>query len=94
MAASPTAPSHPDSHFGRFLAEATTEGSDDGTALHKDQLYGLYISWCLLHDAAPHPVSGFWAALKARRIVPGRSRLRMAGPAATDYILATYPALS
>lgn len=90
MAASSTVPSHID----RFLAEATIEGSDDGTALHKDQLYGLYISWCLLQDAAPHPVSGFWAALKAHRITPGRSKLRMAGPAATDYILATYPALN
>ena len=90
MAASSTVPSHID----RFLAEATIEGSDDGTALHKDQLYGLYISWCLLQDAAPHPVSGFWAALRVHRITPSRSKLRMAGPAATDYILATYPALN
>lgn len=90
MAASLTASAHID----RFLAEATTEGTDDGNSLRKDQLYGLYISWCLLHNAAPHPVTGFWAALKAHRITPGRSRLRMAGPAATDYILATYPALN
>ena len=90
MAASPTATAH----FDRFLAEATTEGSDDGPSLGKDQLYGLYISWCLLHDAAPHPASGFWAALKAQRISPGRSGLRMAGPAATDYILATHPSLN
>jgi hypothetical protein len=90
MAASPTHLSHID----RFLAEATTAGTDDGSSLRKDQLYGLYISWCLLRDAAPHPASGFWAALKAQRIHPGRSRLRMAGPAATDYILASYPALN
>lgn len=90
MAASLTASAHID----RFLAEATTEGTDDGNSLRKDQLYGLYISWCLLHNAAPHPVSGFWAALKAHRIKPGRSRLRMAGPAATDYILASHPALN
>lgn len=90
MAASPTAPAH----IGRFLSEATIEGTDEGASLGKDQLYGLYISWCLLHDAAPHPVAGFWAALKSHRINPGRSGLRMAGPAATDYILATYPALN
>ncbi|AOT04414.1 hypothetical protein [Arthrobacter sp. U41] len=90
MAASPTAPAHID----RFLAEATIEGMDDATSLGKDQLYGLYISWCLLHDAAPRPVSGFWAALKSHRISPGRTGLRMAGPAATDYILATYPVLN
>ncbi|MDN4644371.1 hypothetical protein [Arthrobacter sp. PsM3] len=90
MAASPTPPAH----IVRFLAEATIAGTDDGPSLRKDQLYGLYISWCLLHDDAPHPFSGFWAALRAHRINPGRSRLRMAGPAATDYILATYPALN
>ena len=90
MAASLTA----SAHIERFLAEATTEGSDDGNSLRKDQLYGLYISWCLLHNAAPDPVSGFWAALRAHCIKPGRSRLRMAGPAATDYILASYPALN
>ena len=49
MAASLTASTHID----RFLAEATTEGTDDGNSLRKDQLYGLYISWCLLHDAKP-----------------------------------------
>lgn len=90
MAASLTSSAHID----RFLSEATIEGADDSNSLRKDQLYGLYISWCLLHNAAPDPVSGFWAALKAQRIKPGRSRLRMAGPAATDYILASYPALN
>ena len=90
MAASLTAPAHID----RFLAEATTEGSDEGTSLRRDELYGLYISWCLLHNAVPHPVSSFWAALTSHRVNPARSGLRMAGPAATDYILATYPALN
>ena len=35
----------------------------------------------------------FWAAMKKKQIHPKRTGLRMKGPAAADYILASYPGL-
>ncbi|MBB6402871.1 hypothetical protein [Arthrobacter sp. AZCC_0090] len=81
------------SHFERFLAEATTPDPDATHILGQDQLYGLYLSWCLLGNSAPASESEFRAALKEHRIRVPAPGLRGTGPAATDYILATYPAL-
>lgn len=81
------------SHIDRFLSEATAPDQDGGSSLRKDQLYGLYTSWCLLNHSTPAAGTAFWSEMKTRRIRSSDSRLRMTGPAATDYILATYPAL-
>lgn len=81
------------SHFDRFLSEATAPDQDGGLSLRKDQLYGLYTSWCLLNQSAPAAGADFWSAMKAHRIRSSNSGLRMTGPAAADYIMATYPAL-
>lgn len=81
------------SHFDRFLNEATAPDQDGGLSLRKDQLYGLYTSWCLLNQSTPVPGSAFWSAMRDHRIRSSDSGLRMRGPAAADYILATYPAL-
>jgi hypothetical protein len=81
------------SHFDRFLNEATAPDRDGGLSLRKDQLYGLYTSWCILNQSTPAPGAAFWSAMKDHRIRSSDSGLRMTGPAAADYILATYPAL-
>jgi hypothetical protein len=83
-----------DSQFDQFLQEATTHDPASDRALGRNRLYGLYTSWCFLRQAAPGPEDAFWAAMKEKRINPNRSRLRMKGPAAADYILASYPGLA
>lgn len=82
-----------DSQFDQFLQEATTHDPTSDAALGRNRLYGLYTSWCFLTQAAPTPEDAFWAAMKKKRIRPERAGLRMKGPAAADYILASYPGL-
>jgi hypothetical protein len=81
------------SHFDRFLSEATAPDQDGDFSLRKDQLYGLYTSWCMLNQSTPVRGADFWSAMRDHRIRSSDSGLRMTGPAAADYILATYPAL-
>ncbi|WP_427172272.1 hypothetical protein [Arthrobacter sp. 92] len=81
------------SQFNRFLTEATSPAADGHSSLRKDQLYGLYTSWCLLNQSSPEPGSIFWTAMRNLRIRPSTNGLRMTGPAAADYILASYPDL-
>ena len=75
----------------RFLQEATALDPPADAAIGRSRLFGLYTSWCLLSQTGPLPENAFWAAMKHKGIRPGHARLRMTGPAATDYILATYP---
>lgn len=91
-------------HYRQFLADSTTEaGPDHG--LSGDEMYGLYVSWCFLRRKNPKPSSKFWTAMQGlgvqdhgvqdhgrphRVSCPG---LRMTGPAAADYILASRPSL-
>ncbi|MEC5189857.1 hypothetical protein ACOM2C_09655 [Pseudarthrobacter sp. So.54] len=81
-----------DSQYDRFLLEATTPDTASDV-LGRDSLYGVYTSWCFLTQAAPRPEDAFWAAMRQKRIRPGRTRLRMKGPAAADYILSSYPGM-
>lgn len=79
------------SHFDRFLIEATTPDLDPTHRLSEDQLYGLYVSWCRLNHRLPASDADFRAATRQHH---GHvSRRRMTGPAAADYILATYPVM-
>ncbi|WP_164200334.1 hypothetical protein [[Micrococcus luteus] ATCC 49442] len=80
------------SQYDVFLTEATINDHTDST-LGRDCLYGLYTSWCLLHHLEPGTEVTFWAAMKKKHIHPGHNGLRMKGPAAADYILASYPGL-
>lgn len=82
------------SHFDQFLIEATV--SDPGTdlSLGADTLYGLYTSWCFLKGLVPKEDSVFRAAMRRAGIDLHDTRLRMTGPAAADYILASYPAMA
>lgn len=81
-------------HFDRFLLESLTPGRESDAGLCKDELYGLYTSWCLINQVNPEPARSLWTALKEHRINPKRNRLAMTGPAATDYILASSPKLA
>ena len=81
-------------HFDRFLSEALTTERESDTGLGKDELYGLYTSWCLINQYRPQSSRSLWAALRERRINPADNRLTMTGPAATDYILTSAPNLA
>jgi hypothetical protein len=84
-----------DIQFDRFLAEATITIYDrSGSALGRDGFYGLYTSWCLLQQSVPRSESTFSAAMRTKGIHPAGNGLRMTGPAAADYILASCPALA
>ncbi|MDQ0121020.1 hypothetical protein AB0280_01120 [Pseudarthrobacter sp902506025] len=80
------------SHFTAFLEEATVREFDTDCPLSADCLYGLYVSWCSLKGLRAEADFTFRAAMHRRDIDVHDSRLRMTGPAAADYILATYPA--
>lgn len=80
------------SQFDLFLIEATYADQSSDSSLDCDRLYGLYTSWCFINQRPPGSESSFWAAMK-HRIAPGSNGLRMKGPAAADYIMASYPGL-
>ena len=80
------------SHFERFLREATVP-DELHSPLGPDCLYGLYTSWCLLHNISPVEDIAFRSAMRRCGVDPRNSRRRMTGQAATDYILAS-PALT
>ena len=99
---SPLAPAHTSarklspegsSHFDLFLQEATTVEEQSDSALGRECLFGLYTSWCFLNQSTPRSETAFWTAMRVRGIHPNRNQLRMKGPAAADYILASSPAL-
>jgi hypothetical protein len=82
-----------DSQYDQFLQAATIRDPACDRALGRNRLYGLYISWCFLSQAVPGPEDAFWTAMKKNRVQPQRAGLRMKGPAAADYILASYTGL-
>jgi len=83
----------PATHFEQFLAEAVVADREPGLGLRRDELYGLYTSWCLLHKAALQPAAALWEALQDAGINPDSNNLSMTGPAAADYIVASAPDL-
>jgi hypothetical protein len=80
-----------DLQFAQFLMEATTYDDGSGFTLGPDPLFGLYTSWCHVTGTVPHAEETFWEGMQGR-INPEPNGLRMKGPAAADYILASYPA--
>jgi hypothetical protein len=87
--------------YARFLTTCISADPDLDEGLADDELYGVYISWCLLERLRPEPSEAFWTAMRdlgirdPRRGSRGliRPGLRMTGPAAVDYILARRPVL-
>ncbi|MEW1808850.1 hypothetical protein [Pseudarthrobacter sp. NPDC080039] len=85
----------------RFVQECIAADTVDDHILSEDQIYGLYLSWCALHEQTPGPCESFWAAMSGQGIHERRANnhrsirpgLRMTGPAALDYILASQPSL-
>lgn len=80
-------------HFDQFLAEAVVADREPGLGLGRDELYGLYTSWCLLNKAEPQSPAALWDALQRAGIDPDSNNLSMTGPAAADYIVASAPDL-
>lgn len=78
------------SHFDAFLTEATYPDPSTEARFDPDRLYGLYTSWCFINQQPLSPEDLFWEAI-GDRAAPGN--LRMKGPAAADYIIASYPKL-
>lgn len=78
--------------FDQFLVEATTCDNGSGATLGPDPLYGLYTSWCHVTGSVPDAENTFWEGMQGR-INAEPNGLRMKGPAAADYFLASYPAL-
>jgi hypothetical protein len=87
--------------YPRFLSECIIHDPDEQPGLRDDEMYGVYLSWCLLNQKQPAPEHAFWAAMTTRgyiqkhhsvgrHICPG---LGMKGPAALDYILSSQPSL-
>jgi hypothetical protein len=74
-----------------FLNECVAR-DPEGDGLSMAELYGLYLSWCALEGSTPVGDKTFRADLRAASIRPahrgGRCPgLRMAGPAACDYLV-------
>jgi hypothetical protein len=69
--------------------------------LREDEMYGLYLSWCLLNAERPMTAESLTAAISRQGPVKPKVRggqvvwpgLSMTGPAAVDYILASQPSL-
>ncbi len=88
------------SDYARFIHDCIAADTFDDHELTEDQIYGVYLSWWWLDGQPPGPCESFWATMSRlgvheRRgshhyIVPG---LRMTGPAALDYILASRTSL-
>ena len=87
--------------YTQFLTTCVRADPDLDEGLAEDELYGVYISWCLLQRILPEPSKAFWNAMQdlgvrgPRRRPDGSLRpgLRMTGPAAVVYILARRPVL-
>lgn len=84
----------------RFLSECITRDLEKHPGLREGELYGVYLSWCLLNGEKPCPDASLWATMSqqgheshsaaGQMVWPG---LSMTGPAAVDYILASQPSL-
>lgn len=83
----------PATHFEDFLAEAVVPDREPGLGLGRDELYGLYTSWCLIHKVEPQLPESLWTAMREQGIDPDSNNLSMTGPAAADYIVASAPDL-
>ncbi|SDS77544.1 hypothetical protein SAMN04489743_0828 [Pseudarthrobacter equi] len=83
----------PANHFEDFLADAVVPAKEPGLGLGRDELYGLYTSWCLINKVQLQAPEDLWGALKVKGIDPDSNNLSMTGPAAADYIIASAPDL-
>lgn len=80
------------SHFPALLEEAAVPKFDSYCHLYADSLYRLYVRWCGLIGIRAKPDFTFQAAMQGGGIAEHGGRLPLISSAATDYILAIYPA--
>ncbi|MCQ6271081.1 hypothetical protein M8J71_11375 [Pseudarthrobacter sp. R1] len=88
-------------NYARFLSDCFLQDRERQPALREDDIYGVYVSWCLLNGQQPGPVTSLWAAMDQRGYMKqhhdtGRHEwpgLSLKGPAAVDYILTSQPSL-
>lgn len=87
-------------NYREFLSECLVAVPAKQRGLSEDDLYGLYLSWCLLTARKPGPTASLWAAVREEGYRQqhrcGRNEwpeLCMTGPAAVDYILSSQPSL-
>ena len=86
--------------YARFVQDCIAADTLDDHMVTEDQLFGVYLSWCTLLGQDPGPSESFWAAMSRLAVHEQRgdgrhmrAGLRMTGPAALDYILASRPSL-
>lgn len=87
--------------YARFVQDCIAADTLDDHMLTEDQLFGVYLSWCALLAQTPESCESFWAAMSRLGVHERRGKdhryirrgLRMTGPAALDYILASQPSL-
>jgi hypothetical protein len=87
--------------YSRFLSDCFMSDLERQPALREDEVYGVYLSWCMLNAEQPGSTTSLWEAMhkqghtkqhrtSGRHEWPG---LSMKGPAAVDYILSSRPTL-
>lgn len=89
------------SQYARFISDCIAADGGEDHGLAEDAMYGVYISWCALDRQPPQSSTAFWTAMSdlglherrriSRRYI--RPGLRMTGPAAVDYVLASRPSM-
>ncbi|MFE4228798.1 hypothetical protein ACFRJ8_13015 [Arthrobacter sp. NPDC056886] len=85
----------------RFLSECLIQDPNRQSGLPDDEIYGVYISWCLLNGEEVGSNKSLWSEMRrqghAQPHRSGRQRswagVTMTGPAAVDYILSSQPSL-
>lgn len=87
--------------YARFVQDCIAAGAPGDHRLTEDQIFGVYLSWCELLSQTPGPCESFWEAMSVLGVDERhednrymRRGLRMTGPAAVDYILASQPSLA
>lgn len=88
-------------NYSRFLSECITRVPGKQPGLSEDDMYGVYLSWCLLNAEKPGSNKFLFAVMRQEGHTPqqhsdGRNRwpeLSLTGPAVLDYILASQPSL-
>ncbi|WP_458781190.1 hypothetical protein [Arthrobacter sp. D3-16] len=88
-------------NYTRFLSECLIQDPERQPGLREDDIYGVYVSWCLLNGQQPGSTASLWAAMDQQGHIKqhrgaGRDEwpgLSIKGPAAVDYILSSQPSL-
>jgi hypothetical protein len=89
-------------NYSRFLSDCFIQDPERQSGLPEDEIYGAYLSWCLLNGEKPGTNKSLWAEMRQQGHSPQQQAagqyiwagLTLTGPAAVDYILSSQPSLS